>query len=259
MADSRRDFLKTAGLSILGASCVSSLAAAFAQTIIAEPYQGALQAKRWAMIIDTHKCLQKEGCQACIAACHLRHNVPTITEPQREIKWIWKEPFDNVFASQTNEYTYPGLANRPVLVLCNHCNNPPCVRVCPTQATWKRNDGLVMMDEHRCIGCRYCIVGCPYGARSFNWQDPRPYLVSLNEEFPTRTKGVVEKCNFCVDRLSQGQRPACVEACEKIGINALLFGDVQNPSSGLAGALRSRFAIRRKPELGTSPHVFYLI
>ena len=101
------------------------------------------------------------------------------------------------------------------------------MRVCPTQATWKREDGIVMMDWHRCIGCRYCMAACPYGSRSFNWLDPRPYIHNPNPEFPTRTKGVVEKCNFCAERLGTGRPPACVEACPE---KALVFGDLADPA-----------------------------
>jgi len=141
-------------------------------------------------------------------------------------------------------------------VLCNHCDNPPCVRVCPTQATWKRDDGIVMMDWHRCIGCRYCVVGCPYGSRSFNWRNPRPFVKELNPEFPTRTKGVVEKCTLCEERLAAGLAPACVEACK---VKALTFGNLADPESDVRKLLATRYAIRRKPELGTHPELYYLV
>jgi molybdopterin-containing oxidoreductase family iron-sulfur binding subunit len=113
-----------------------------------------------------------------------------------------------------------------------------------------------MMDWHRCIGCRYCIAACPYGSRSFNWIDPRPYVKHLTSEFPTRSKGVVEKCTFCAERLAQGKPPACVAACEA---NALLFGDLEDPSSPAREALRSGYTIRRKAELGTMPEVYYIV
>ena len=113
-----------------------------------------------------------------------------------------------------------------------------------------------MMDWHRCIGCRYCVAGCPYGSRSFNWQDPRPYLADADPSFPTRTKGVVEKCTLCEERLAKGQPPACVEACAD---KALVFGDLNDPHSDVRNLLRSRFAVRRKPALGTSPAVYYLV
>jgi Fe-S-cluster-containing dehydrogenase component len=141
-------------------------------------------------------------------------------------------------------------------VLCNHCNNPPCVRVCPTKATFKRDsDGLVLMDFHRCIGCRFCMAGCPYGARSFNYRDPQPAIAEIQPNFTPRTKGVVEKCNFCAERLARGEMPACVEASE----GAAVFGDLNDPSSNVRKILAEQYAITRKPELGTYPSVFYII
>ena len=142
------------------------------------------------------------------------------------------------------------------MTLCNHCENPPCVAVCPTKATFKRDDGIVMMDYHRCIGCRYCMAACPYGARSFNWQDPRPFIHAIDKGYPTRTKGVVEKCNFCDERLAGGLAPACVDACKGA---CLAFGDLNDEHSEANRLLRSRPAMQRKPELGTRPKVFYLL
>ncbi len=147
------------------------------------------------------------------------------------------------------------------LVLCNHCEKPACVRVCPTQATFKRKqDGIVMMDMHRCIGCRFCMAACPYGARSFNYFDPRkaPNLAAEipNREYPTRTKGVVEKCTFCTERLAFGNMPACVEAAPKGG---LVFGDLEDKNSEVRKIVETRYTIRRKPEVGTGPSVYYLI
>jgi len=111
------------------------------------------------------------------------------------------------------------------------------------------------MDYHRCIGCRYCMAACPYGARSFNWKDPRPFIKKIKEDFPTRTKGVVEKCSFCEERLAKGLKPACVEACTT---KALTFGDLNEPNSQVRNLLASKPNIRRKAYLGTEPKVFYL-
>jgi len=142
-------------------------------------------------------------------------------------------------------------------VLCNHCENPPCVRACPTQATFKREDGIVMMDFHRCIGCRFCMAACPFGARSFNFRDPRPFIKPEEyvTEFPTRMKGVVEKCNFCNERLAVGLQPACVEASN----GAIVFGDLNNPESEVRALLKENYTIRRKQELGTEPAVYYIV
>ncbi len=221
------------------------------------PSGEALAAKRWAMVVDLKKVLEKEDSAKLIKACHSAHNVPSIDDPQEEVKWIWEEHFEEVFPEQSHEFLPESLHEKPVLVFCNHCDNPPCVRVCPTQATWKReDDGVVMMDWHRCIGCRYCIAACPYGSRSFNWRDPRPSIAEQNPSFPTRTRGVVEKCNFCEERLRRGELPACVEACEHGG---LVFGDLEDPDSEVRKLLRVRHSLRRRPGLGTKPSVFYLV
>ena len=153
---------------------------------------------RWGMAIDSSRC--KEGCSDCIDACHLNHNVPDHGNPKDEVKWIWKEPAKHLFPETDFALQGGFKASSELLALCNHCENPACVRVCPTQATWKsKSDGIVMMDYHRCIGCRFCMAGCPYGSRSFNFKDPRAGLENLSPGYPTRTTGVVEKCNFCAD------------------------------------------------------------
>jgi molybdopterin-containing oxidoreductase family iron-sulfur binding subunit len=236
----RQDFLRLSGLTFL--------------SLAARRLAEAVLPTRWGMAIDTAKCLGEAHCGQCIAACHQVHNVPDLPDPRHQIRWIWKDSFAHVFEEQIDEYS--PLRAAPAMVLCNHCDNPPCTRVCPTQATWKRADGIVEMDYHRCIGCRYCIAACPYGSRSFNWQNPRPYIRQPNPEFPTRTKGVVEKCNFCSERLAAGKQPACVEACPE---KALVFGNLADPQSPLRQLLASRRHMLRKPELGTRPQVFYIL
>jgi molybdopterin-containing oxidoreductase family iron-sulfur binding subunit len=127
--------------------------------------------------------------------------------------------------------------------------------VCPTKATFQREDGIVMMDMHRCIGCRFCMAGCPFGARSFNWKDPRPYVKENYPGYPTREIGVVEKCTFCAERLAQGLQPACVEASG----GAMVFGDLEDEKSEVREYLRKYFTIRRKAHLGTNPQVYYIV
>lgn len=212
--------------------------------------------RSWGMAIDMTKCQATQGCRDCTAACHLAHNVPDIAGKQEEIKWIWPEPFAAVFAGQENHYLPEDVQARQFPVLCNHCTNAPCTRVCPTQATFKRPDGIVMMDYHRCVGCRYCMAACPYGARSFNFQDPRPSLKTTNPEYPTREQGVVEKCTFCTERLADGRAPICAAACKH---GALIFGDLNDAASPLRKRLGTAFSLRRKAELGTEPKVFYLV
>lgn len=251
---SRRIFLKALGLFLLGLGIKPSwgIPDKRDKPKFWEAPPG-LRGQRWAMTVDLKKC--KPDCQDCLKACHLIHNVPDFGNPKDEIKWIWKESFVSAFPGQGNEYITSPWMTRPVIVLCNHCANPPCVRVCPTQATFQREDGIVMMDYHRCIGCRFCMAGCPYGARSMNYRDPRPFIKKINLSFPTRTKGVVEKCNFCVERLALGLPPACVEACQE---KALVFGDIKDAHSEISQILKARFPIRRRSELGTQPQVYYL-
>jgi molybdopterin-containing oxidoreductase family iron-sulfur binding subunit len=113
-----------------------------------------------------------------------------------------------------------------------------------------------MMDWHRCIGCRYCIVACPYGSRSFNFKDPRPGIDDIDPAYPTRMRGVVEKCTFCDERLARGLEPACVEVCEN---DEIVFGDLNDPESKVRRLLSEQMTIRRKPGLGTEPEVFYIV
>ncbi len=242
MSITRKQFLQAGGLLLVAGR--------------AKRLFGAVRPKRWGMAIDVSKCLQKEGCTKCIDICRSEHNIPVFKDPRREVKWIWKARYEDAFAIESGAHTPDALKNRLLPVLCNHCDDPPCVRVCPTQATWKREDGIVMMDWHRCIGCRYCVAACPYGSRSFNWTDPRPAIQKLNPDYPTRTKGVVEKCTFCEERLAKGRPPACVEVCPA---KAIVFGDLNDGQSELRQLLRARYGIQRRPELGTRPSIYYIV
>jgi molybdopterin-containing oxidoreductase family iron-sulfur binding subunit len=235
----RKDFVKWAALPF------AALAAKLKGAVPAGP--------RWGMAIDMRQCLRDRGCTRCIDACHREHNVPAIPDRKREVKWIWKERFGKLIPS---DRLPAALENASLPVMCNHCDNPPCTRVCPTGATFKRADGLVMMDWHRCIGCRYCMAACPYGSRSFDWSDPAPYVRNANPAYPRRTKGVVEKCTFCAERLAVGKAPLCVEACPG---RALVFGDLNDERSEIRALLRSRYGLRRRAELGTGPAVFYIL
>lgn len=281
MDHGRRTFLKIAGLSALGLGAAPLVHAAGSQAATASMDPKALSAKRWAMVVDVRKFKESgpDAVKRCVDACNSAHNIPQWDNPKDQVRWIWSEPFGNAFPEQEREYLKDfetkGLKGVPVLVLCNHCDNPPCVRVCPTKATWRRDDGIIMMDMHRCIGCRYCMAACPFGARSLNWRDPRnpddprkpprqldgtplkePVIKTLNPEYPTRTRGVVEKCTFCTERLAIGLKPACVEACKN---KELVFGDLEDPNSEVRDLLSSNFALRRKPQLGTKPQVYYIV
>jgi Fe-S-cluster-containing dehydrogenase component len=252
----RREFLKIAGASTIvgilgGWTAVEVLAPGELES---RQSPQALTAKRWAMVVDT-KRMDEANARNCIEACHRVHNVPSIDDTKSEVKWVWLEPFEHAFPLSNHEYLAESMKERRFLVFCNHCDDPPCARVCPTKATWKREDGIVMMDQHRCIGCRYCMAACPYGSRSYNWKDPRPFIKKGNPDYPTRSNGVVEKCTFCAERLDQGLMPACVEASK----GALIFGDLADSASEVREILRTHYTIRRKLSLGTDPSVFYMV
>ncbi|RKX23804.1 MAG: 4Fe-4S ferredoxin [Candidatus Zixiibacteriota bacterium] len=260
MSIDRRKFIRLSGLTALGlagASAGNVLSDNAVDSTEAPQTHAPLVGKRWAMVIDIRKCMAAPDCNECSKACHYVHNVPDFDNPKDEIKWIWKETFHHAFHDEGHEHIEEAIKHAKLPVLCNHCDDPPCARVCPTGATWKREeDGIVMMDWHRCIGCRYCMAACPYGSRSFNWRDPRPHIKEVRSDFPARMRGVVEKCTLCDERLARGKLPACVEACKE---GALTFGDLEDPNSEVRNLLREHFTIRRKPGLGTQPEIYYIV
>ncbi len=216
---------------------------------------------RFAMVIDLDRCT---GCRACMEACKVENNTPEAH--------FW------MYAFRFEEGTYPDTRIWYMPRPCMHCDNAPCVKVCPVGARYKRSDGLVATDWDRCIGCRYCEVACPYGVNYFNWKEPsRSFYLSWNGgEIPPyrnpdleepqgdeqrfiagggRRKGVVEKCTFCPQRVEKGVLPACASSCPT---NAILFGDLEDPDSTVSRALRERPHWRLLEGVGTQPRVFYL-
>ncbi len=224
---------------------------------------------RYAMVIDLDRCM---GCRACMEACKVENNTP------RAVFWMYVFRFEEGEYPNTRVWFLP----RP----CMHCDNAPCVKVCPVGARYKREDGLVLTDYERCIGCRYCEVACPYGVNFFNWKAPEAnYYLNWNEPGlaevtggsipPYRNpdlqgpkgpeqrlvaggghfKGVVEKCTFCVHRVEKGLQPACVANCP---VFALQFGDLDDPDSPVSRLLEKRPHFRLLEEAGTEPRVFYV-
>ncbi len=271
MKSNRRKFLKTAGVATLAAGAASPVINALASSggkVELHPNSKKLKAKRWGMVIIAEK-LSEDVNDAVRETCHKTHNVPDFNhEPdeekfgkvrpvnhKQELKWIWSEEFGHTFTEKEDEFLAEKFESLPFLVTCNHCKNPSCVQACPTKATFKRDDGIVIMDFHRCIGCRFCMAACPYGSRSFNFRDPRPFIEEIHPSFPTRCKGVVEKCNFCAERLAIGKEPACVGASE----GAIVFGDLNDPESEVRALLKEHYSIRRKQGLGTEPSVYYIV
>lgn len=257
MSIDRRQFLKISGVSIIGVGAAGAnlLLRGSLDALQTSPAEDGLKAKKWAMVVDMRQFKTEDDYKRVIDACHSIHNVPDMGNTKDEVKWIWTDTYKHVFPGQENKYLPSDIEEKPFPLLCNHCENPACVRVCPTQATFKRSDGIVMQDEHRCIGCRFCMAACPFGARSFNYKDPRPFIKEKNPEYPTRTIGVVEKCTFCTERLVKGLMPACAEKSN----GAIVFGDLDDPNSEVRKLLSGNYTIRRKPELGTEPKVFYII
>jgi molybdopterin-containing oxidoreductase family iron-sulfur binding subunit len=216
----RRNFLKFAGLR---RRAVRGLRWGALATGLHRGREEALKAKRWGMVIDTKKVGTKETIDVLAKACHATHNVPDIPGKQN-VKWIWAAGFEEAF-DQPNNFMDESLEKRQFALLCNHCTNAPCVRVCPTQATYKRPDGIVAMDYHRCIGCRYCMAGwC--AQLQLHGAAQAPDSRRAEQRISPRMRGVVEKCNFCVNDCPRQAAPPASRS------NGPVFGDLPMPTRG---------------------------
>ncbi|MUV36341.1 Tetrathionate reductase subunit B [Lentibacillus sp. JNUCC-1] len=233
----------------------SSLLGEFGDLFTQEPIDEEGNTKKgvkWGMVIDLQKCV---GCDSCTVACKSENRTPPGIS------------YNVVLEEEIGEF--PNLAKVNLPMPCMHCDKPPCVQVCPVKATFKLDNGIVTIDNDRCIGCRYCIIACPYGARSFDFGESyEDEMLSFNDvtspeygiERGERGKrkspiGTVRKCNFCLHRLERGEEPACVETC--IG-DARFFGDLNDPNSTVSKLANSPRAFRLKSELGAGPNVIYL-
>jgi len=197
------------------------------------------------MVIDLKRC--PPDCNACMEACRRENNTALHGDKRWYIHFIKKV---NIKRPE-----FPKSTEKAVPLLCNHCEHPPCVKVCPVKASYKRDDGIVIVDHHRCIGCRYCLIACPYNARYFNFKHPPEWP---NKDYPQRMHGVSESCTFCAHLVDQGKQPACVEACARINNKALSFGNLNDPKSSVS-RLMARNPVRGiREDLGTSPKVFYI-
>ena len=196
--------------------------------IQAPPSAGVPGKKRWAMVIDLRRCI---GCMACVAACKAEYDVPL---------GVWRT---TVKVKDTG--TFPNTKRHFMPRLCNHCDNPPCVRNCPTEATYKHEEGYVLQRYERCIACRTCIAACPYNARH----------VLPNNRTRVKVGGVVDKCTFCEHRVSNDQLPACVQTC--LG-RSRIFGDLNDPKSEVHRLVATMGTVTLKPEKGTRPQVYYI-
>jgi molybdopterin-containing oxidoreductase family iron-sulfur binding subunit len=234
----RRTFLKAGAVATGAAVAPGVLLFGVAQA--RAPEEPASDRVRWGMIIDTTKCAS--GCNDCVTACNTENGLSGATGPQ-DSQWIRKL---NIRHLKTGVET-------SLPMLCQHCEHPPCVDVCPTGASMKRADGIVLVDRHTCIGCRYCMMACPYKARSFVHEP----LTDQNPEVP-RGKGCVESCTFCVQKVDRGENTtACVEACNAAGHQAMLFGDLNDPESEIAKAMQRYATTEVRADLRLNTAVRY--
>ena len=199
------------------------------------PEEAASALQRWGLVIDVAKCAD---CDACVSACRDENGWTGHGRPATDVQWIRK-------VSLRDKHT--GHAQTAPL-MCQHCEHPPCVDVCPTGASFKRDDGIVLVDKHICIGCRYCVMACPYGARSFVHEP-----VSGQKPEVPRGMGTVESCTLCVHRVDRGQSPACVQACSQ----AMVFGDLNDPSSEIHRLLKSEPSTQLRADLALNTGVRY--
>ncbi len=237
----RRRFLAKLGLATLAVTTpVLSLVQLQAATA-----QGADNNRRWGLLIDTAKCAS--GCDDCVRGCDREHGIAPSKRPETSARWIRKIDLQDKLTGR--ESSLP--------VMCQHCESAPCIDVCPTGASFRRADGIVLVNKHTCIGCRYCMMACPYKARSFIHEN-------LTDQLPRapRGKGTVESCTLCVHRIDaakDGEQAdtACAEACTAAGHDAITFGDLNDPDSKIAKALLADDALQIRSDLQLGTGVRY--
>lgn len=199
------------------------------------------------MVIDLKRCI---GCHTCANACKQQNNVP--------MGMLWNRVLtEGVDSIDTAKGTYPYVQKNYRPVACQHCENAACVKVCPVGATYKAEDGRVLINYDKCIGCRYCMAACPYNARVFNWSEPERDL-DFNygdKDVPVRKVGVVEKCSMCKERTDKGLEPACISVCLT---QARTFGNLDDPKSEVSRLIREQNGEQLRADLGTKPQVYYL-
>jgi len=241
----RREFLKTglqagalaAGLAVAPGVFLYGVGRAAARAAD-EPVSAKV---RWGMLVDVNACA--DGCTACVEACDDEHGLAGFDRPETDAQWIRKLTVRDRASGHAKSFP----------VMCQHCEHPPCVDVCPTGASFRRADGIVLVDKHTCIGCRYCMMACPYKARSFIHE-------ALADQLPhaPRGKGTVESCTFCVHKVDRGDgTTACAEACAREGHRALVFGDLNDPDSEISRRLAGHGGAQIRADLGLNTGVRY--
>ncbi|WP_297363789.1 sulfate reduction electron transfer complex DsrMKJOP subunit DsrO [Acidiferrobacter sp.] len=233
----RRGLLKMAGA--VAALTLAPGVTVFARDLVLKGQHKAKGPVRYGLLIDARAC--KTGCDACVRACQDYNGLSHDPGPDNA-QWIRKVTITDEKTGFTRSFP----------MMCQHCAHGACVDVCPTGASFRRPDGIVLVDKHRCIGCRYCLMACPYKARSFVGRvvkDQRPWA--------PRGKGTAEGCTMCVERVEAGKLPACVAACQKAGHKAMMFGNLHDPKSAIAVRLSEVATTTIRADLGMAPGVHY--
>ena len=239
----RRRFLSTAAgaAGVALAPGVMLYGIGTSSTVTARPLDAAASEKvRWGMLIDVNNCAS--DCDECVSACSRENGLRGHGRAATDAQWIRKVEVRDPGAGPGNSLP----------VMCQHCAEPPCVDVCPTGASFKRADGIVLVDKHICIGCRYCMLACPYKARSFVHE-----TLEDQKSHAPRGKGTVESCTLCVHRIDADRQPACVEACNDSGGGAMLFGDLNDPDSEISKRVAKYASWQIRADLGLDPGIRY--
>jgi molybdopterin-containing oxidoreductase family iron-sulfur binding subunit len=238
MSLSRREFIGIGGVAVAGMALAPGLRLV-ELAAARSPEAAATSLQRWGLLVDIGKC---HDCNACVTACRTENGWEGHNRPATDAQWIRKVELKDKLTGYVE--TLP--------VMCQHCAEPPCVDVCPTGASFKRIDGIVLVDKHICIGCRYCMMACPYKARSFVHEE-----TTNQKAYAPRGKGTVESCTLCVHRVDAGRIPACVEACTKDGNQAMVFGDLKDKNSEIYKHLASAPTTQLRPDLNLNTGVRY--
>ncbi len=241
----RRKFLKAGGILLVGATGAYGMRLLTATESQASNAVRSAAGLKWGMVIDLNRC--RADCDECTKACRTENNVAFFGDERWDVHRIRIVKVKSKESRDAKE--------RPVPVLCNHCDEAPCVQVCPVKATYKRHDGIVIIDHHRCMGCRYCMIACPYNARYFNYKENHDWH---NKKFPKSSHGVAESCDLCAHLLDAGKTPACVAACQNAGAGALVVGDLHDPESEVSRLIEANITTRLREDFGTEPKVYYV-
>lgn len=246
-AQGRRGFMAVAAAGMVGVLIAPGVhLLEIAQAAPSSASTGASSKVRWGLLIDSNRCAS--GCTDCVTACNTENGLTGSTPNTRstqstQVQWIRKVEIKDVRTGKTQSLP----------MMCQHCAEPPCVDVCPTGASFKRADGIVLVDKHICIGCRYCMMACPYKARSFVHEPQTQQKTDV-----PRGMGTVESCTLCVHKIDQGEKPACVSACANAEHGAILFGDLNDPESDIAKQMARYSARQLRENLNLDTGVRYL-